>query len=110
MYRIVPINQTSDIRLIDRFYMFSSYDIDITLHGKHEVASPCRPSISTMHMFGYLLSIMCRELWVKIQARKQVSRDALLGVVPGVQSTIQTDNEYPHMLRLHSNLSGGLIQ
>jgi len=36
MYRTVPIIQTFDVRLIDRFYRCSFYDIDITLHGDTE--------------------------------------------------------------------------
>lgn len=34
---VYPINQTFDVRLIDRFYMCSSYEIDITLCGDNEV-------------------------------------------------------------------------
>ena len=47
------INQTFDARLIDRFYMCSFYEMDITSCDDNEVTPLCRPYISVMHMFEH---------------------------------------------------------
>jgi len=75
MYRIVPINQTFDVRLIDRNYRYSFCGIDITLRADNEVDSTYCTWIIIMHVFEYdlilqgstvetiLLSSMCNKPW-----------------------------------------------
>jgi len=55
MYRAVwyPLIRLSNVGLIDRFYMCSSYEVDITLRGDNEFTLPWWPWISVMHVLEY---------------------------------------------------------